>query len=268
MIHTVNTDKPIWSSSDKSDRAGVIMFRQLPEDDKIQLLMIQNRHSIGWSFLLEDDCEFKSFHIKNMYDDELKIMLTFNETIFAELTAKHRTLYPDIVSRYDNLKGNRRELNNFIRRVRQWARDPTNMKPRWTFPKGYTHDDETLRETAVREFSEETGIIIKLSDLNDEQKIRVKDRSIIIEFWLIKDTQNRQPNVAFNDEVGACDWINYDEELDGRVSLRDARILKIIPRYFGRSRRVSKSLEQVPVPRIPRENTIHVSNSYDILSNL
>ena len=40
-------------------------------------------------------------------------------------------------------------------------------KNRWDLPKGHAEPDESLRETALRETTEETGIDAKLIDLDD-----------------------------------------------------------------------------------------------------
>jgi 8-oxo-dGTP pyrophosphatase MutT (NUDIX family) len=132
-----------------------------------------------------------------------------NEKIISE--TKFNTLQKGV--KFDNVMNIRDFIEN----------SPTSwIEPEWEFPKGRRNRGENNKETALREFSEETGIAISKLDIIDniipftEIYTGSNYKSYKHVYYLGKLTQT-DPNELSNyqkTEVGDIGWFTFSEVLD------------------------------------------------------
>ncbi|MFH1501342.1 MAG: NUDIX domain-containing protein [archaeon] len=92
----------------------------------------------------------------------------------------------------------------------------------WGFAKGWIEQGETVKNTAIREIGEETGLknveLIKGFKHNQEWFFRdYKDQSKLIKkqavFFLVKVTEKQAKEVKVSEEHEDFLWLNYEEAL-------------------------------------------------------
>jgi tRNA nucleotidyltransferase (CCA-adding enzyme) len=76
---------------------------------------------------------------------------------------------------------------------------------KWGFPKGHMELGESEEQTAIREFFEETGILIKESLL--DKKIRFKNNI----YFRVNCTKKPQINVQDTNEIFKVSWMSLND---------------------------------------------------------
>jgi 8-oxo-dGTP diphosphatase len=93
----------------------------------------------------------------------------------------------------------------------------------WSFPKGKLDPDETLRQCAVREVEEETGLCCSTGEplaLVEYRDGRGRDKAV--RYWLMQVESGRfEPN----DEVDACAWFDPDSARSTLTYARDRALV-------------------------------------------
>lgn len=84
-------------------------------------------------------------------------------------------------------------------------------KERWCFPKGHMEKDESIEETAVREFYEETGAVARLLYELPPVFTTNKYENKVVHFFLAKQLY---PNIPFKiqeDEIKDIKWFSINK---------------------------------------------------------
>ncbi|MFO8109450.1 MAG: NUDIX domain-containing protein [Thermoplasmata archaeon] len=110
----------------------------------------------------------------------------------------------------------------------------------WDYPKGHVEPGESIRETALRELREETGIHAKEVELMQNFMNRIdyiyqKGRDISHKevFYLLGNTETRK--ISISKEHQGYAWLNYYNALD-RLTFQNARnVLKKAEIYLSNS---------------------------------
>ena len=85
----------------------------------------------------------------------------------------------------------------------------------WSFPKGHVEDGETEEDTAIRETYEETGVKVKIIDVNNnfsmEYPIKNHLKKVILFLAEVIDDKNMRPQEI---EISQVEWIEIDKVMD------------------------------------------------------
>lgn len=76
---------------------------------------------------------------------------------------------------------------------------------KWGFPKGHQENEETEEETAIREFQEETGIMILKNNLNE--KVRFKNNI----YFQVNTEIKSMINIQDTKEILKASWFSMNE---------------------------------------------------------
>ena len=94
------------------------------------------------------------------------------------------------------------------------------VENQWNLPSGGHEEGETLRETAIREFKEETGVKIELNGVIGIYTRQSEENpdwlSVLVVFE--GSTVTKDPEPEKTDEIAAAEWVDLDEveDLDKR----------------------------------------------------
>jgi 8-oxo-dGTP diphosphatase len=95
----------------------------------------------------------------------------------------------------------------------------------WSFPKGKLDPGETFEDAALREVSEETGLVCKLgAELASARYEDNKGRPKVVRYWLMKVVDD--PGFEPNDEVDELRWLSPDAARDLLTYERDRELLR------------------------------------------
>ena len=81
----------------------------------------------------------------------------------------------------------------------------------WTFPKGKPEPGETLRETAVREVAEETGLKVRLGHPLPRVDYSIAAGPKQVDYWLARPVESETPAFRPNREVDEIRWVRPRE---------------------------------------------------------
>ena len=82
----------------------------------------------------------------------------------------------------------------------------------WSFPKGKQDPGETNEETALREVTEETGLVCVLGPYLDEVHYRDhRGRAKIVHYWVMEPAEGLQAAFEPDDEVDLLIWCAREE---------------------------------------------------------
>jgi 8-oxo-dGTP pyrophosphatase MutT (NUDIX family) len=207
---------------------------------KIKFLLIQRKHSLGYVDFIRgkyklDNIDGINFLFQHMIKSEIdKIKTLTFEELWSKLwnTDEEPTGYMKkdfLVAKEKFLKLTSSmdlelNLDFYVNNV-----EPLYTSNEWGFPKGRRNRNETVKECAIREFSEETRIpresikVIDSIDPIEENLIGtngVKYRHI---YYLAETTLEKLPDNNNNNEIGCMDFFTYS---DGHETLREYHIEK------------------------------------------
>ena len=94
-------------------------------------------------------------------------------------------------------------------------------------PGGKIEDNETSFETSIREFKEETGVIVKEQKYRGKLIINYPDRIFEMEIFEVLKYEGENSNFLENDSM----WINIDKILNKEKILPSILIIKDIMEY-------------------------------------
>lgn len=98
--------------------------------------------------------------------------------------------------------------NGEILLIKQFAHKET-----WGIPKGHVDKGESIEECAIREVTEETGVVpVLLRRLQDCKPIIKKENKTVVTFFAVPLEHNAQINISDPDcEVADARWFSIDE---------------------------------------------------------
>ncbi len=109
----------------------------------------------------------------------------------------------------------------------------------WAFPKGHPDNNETEKETALRELQEETGIKnISLEDktFNEHYSFEIDgvkyDKTVKYFFGYTPDT-HASISEEFKNEISDIAWLPYEEAITRSTYLETKKTIKDILAYTG-----------------------------------
>ena len=235
----------------RAERAGVILVRKInvenPEQNQekgIQICMVRNVKTYGWSYLLTRPTvnSYRSYldytKFKSMYDEELDFWSNITEATFLEESKTFMEKY-DFPEDYMRFLKESPELTDYIVEIRTMAEQCIHERSRsgkvvklWTLPKGAREEGESLKECAVRELREETGITIDSKELSDNPAITVNLSNQKIHFWIYYCEDFLDPRwetkIISTDEILEAKWVDFNHRLLTRVSFKMKSILGTI----------------------------------------
>ena len=104
-----------------------------------------------------------------------------------------------------------------------------NNKGYLDIPGGKIEDNETAFETSIREFKEETGIIVKEQKYRGRLIINYPDRIFDMEIFEVLEYEGDNLNFCENDSL----WINIDDILNKEKILPSIFVIDEIKRSFN-----------------------------------
>lgn len=207
---------------------------------KIKFLLIQRKHSIGYidfirgkykldnidgiNFLFQHMIKSEITKIKTMEFDALWTDLWNNDEHKISFLKRDCAIAKEKFTKLSTSVDLELNLDFYINNV-----EPLFKSNEWGFPKGRINKNETVKECAIREFSEETMIpkeAIKVIDSIDpiEENLigtnGVKYRHI---YYLAETTIDSLPDNSNNNEIGNMAFFTYN---DGHEILREYHIEK------------------------------------------
>jgi 8-oxo-dGTP diphosphatase len=119
-----------------------------------------------------------------------------------------------------------------------WRRGPNGLevllihRPRygdWSFPKGKAKgDDESDKDTAVREVEEEVGLRLQLGPELESTRYRdSKGRRKVVRYWAMELPFGEEP--VAGDGVDEVVWVAFDEAAGRLTWNRDLAVLDSLP---------------------------------------
>lgn len=94
----------------------------------------------------------------------------------------------------------------------------------WTFPKGKCERGESDEECALREVTEETGLVCTLErELPSTSYRDQRDRPKTVRYWRMRAIEGE---LAFHHEVDAARWLTADEAARALTYERDRALLR------------------------------------------
>ena len=92
----------------------------------------------------------------------------------------------------------------------------------WTLPKGKLEPGETLRETAIREIFEETGLEVRLGVPLQQVEYRVASGPKLVDYWVARPIGGTSDRFTPNHEVDQMRWIRLGNgRPPGGTAVRD-----------------------------------------------
>ena len=174
-----------------------------------------------------------------LFDQLVDVLITdpFNQEAFNNLPLPRNLDEPandimSLCSASEKLK-NAREV---IKRIKQdsLAKDDENPGRRWGIPKGSPKANEEFFDTAKREFTEETFIILP-TDFSPKytEEFRLGVHSTTVYFWSVganvDNIENKDFTYEENREIESRMWFTYDDAMQTLVGTRDKRAGSSIP---------------------------------------
>jgi 8-oxo-dGTP pyrophosphatase MutT (NUDIX family) len=131
---------------------------------------------------------------------------------------------------YQNNADNKSNCGGFIIICGENTLLVCSKKGKWGFPKGKKHKKETLKECAIRELYEETGLTAdKINIVNNICFHEVTKKGILsVELYLAYTNNMIKPKIQDQDELCDAKWIKIDQayqllDVKNRMSiLKDA----------------------------------------------
>lgn len=207
---------------------------------KIKFLLIQRKHSLGYvdfirgkykldnidgiNFLFQHMIRSEIEKIKTLSFDELWVDLWNNDEQKMGYIKKDFLVAKEKFLKLSSSIDLELNLDFYVNNV-----EPLYTSNEWGFPKGRRNRNETIKECAIREFSEETTIphesikIIDSIEPIEENLIGtngIKYRHI---YYLAETTIDRLPDNNNNNEIGYMEFFTYN---DGHEILREYHVEK------------------------------------------
>jgi 8-oxo-dGTP diphosphatase len=96
----------------------------------------------------------------------------------------------------------------------------------WSFPKGKLDDGETFEDAALREVTEETGLVCRLD--GELASTRYRDssgRPKIVRYWRMTPVTGEIGSFVFNTEIDDLRWLRVNQALDVLTYQHDRDLL-------------------------------------------
>ena len=207
---------------------------------KIKFLLIQRKHSLGYvdfirgkykldnidgiNFLFQHMIRSEIEKIKTMEFDDLWTNLWNNDEQKMSYLKKEFLIAKEKFNKLKTSLDLELNLDFYVNNI-----EPLYKSNEWGFPKGRRSRNESAKECAIREFSEETSI--------PQESIKVIDSIVPIEenligtngikyrhiYYLAETTLDELPENINNNEIGNMKLFNYN---DGHEALRPYHIDK------------------------------------------
>ena len=115
---------------------------------------------------------------------------------------------------------------------------------KWGFPKGHLYENESLKQGAIREMYEETGLRVSIPEDICHQKF---GHTFYFRIGMDCIRGNTQPQIKDKKEILKAKWFHYDE----MKSLERWQVTRDVWTFLGKKsqRVVSKSLKRHKVHR-------------------
>jgi len=106
----------------------------------------------------------------------------------------------------------------------------------WTFAKGHQEENETPRETALREVEEETGIkdieILDFPLISEKYEVKKEDKvNLKVNEYFIGYVKNKDVKIQ-EKEIQSYKWVTFEEALDLFVHERRKEVLRQAQKYL------------------------------------
>ncbi len=107
-----------------------------------------------------------------------------------------------------------------------------NVDGHWGFPKGHVENNETEKETAFREISEETGLTAEfIGDFRAHTRYSPKEDVIKDVIYFIAENNGEKVTVQ-QSEVSDYAWLDYDNAFEKISNASDKKILESAAKYI------------------------------------
>lgn len=246
-INTVNNVYSIDKGKKKypqyeSPRAGIVQYRYV--NGEIEILMIQNKISFGYSIIFDTIEPIRMRYFTNMYKEELKLFSKMTQSDFKLLSEEHAIKYPGCKTRYHSIKDSDKDLSDTLDLIKKYSTEILNKikkggqeKIFWRLPKGQVEEGETIIQAACREHLEETSVIIRPDEIKNINPIIIENFYGHIHYFLVYCPDRNPINNFNNEEVSNVKWIVLNKSIYKHISKHTKYTLSILERRINFSNR-------------------------------